>query len=284
MFGCGSNTGCLTTTTTINNSNCKNPIVHLLYDVIGLTTGPLGPMRSSSAEVLDRILDKGIFIQGECEMCCPDCDGLYFFASVETSLKMLYGSMRFQENNQQCAHDSFYINTPTCNDPRFCGILKDSCGTVPCCTGFQEAFDELICLSNRTTSLNGFSSSPAEVLDRFLDKGIVEYGTINGESQLKHAIRWLGELNYWEYVFYSSYAEVFDRFLDKGLVVKCDKENSGFLISSVETFLRTLPCENNIMTYESTGEGPCCLNIKASVETYNRYLLTSQCECSQIPA
>ncbi len=65
--------------------------------------------------------------------------------------------------------------------------------------------------------------------DRLSDKGIVEYGTINGESQLKYLANWLSQIEgMMPNIVDFSYAEVIDRIIDKGIVIWCDKENDKY--------------------------------------------------------
>lgn len=283
---------CITTTTFIDY-DCKNPMDYLLYEVVGLTSpgfgssiggGGMNGRKSTIQEVLDRVLDKGIFIQGECEMCCPDCNNIYVLGSVETSNKVLFG--------QNPSWNGFELNCSLANTGRSCGngpavfdgVVGD-CGTISCCNGFQEGFDKMMCLAYVTSNENGmvYGGSRAEILDRILDKGVVEYGTIQGESQLIKLVEWLSKADYWDEVASASYAEVFDRIFDKGIVIWCDPENSGFGIASVETFIKSLSCNQqgeNELEYPS--EGACCINVKASIETYQKYLIASECEI--IPA
>jgi hypothetical protein len=158
----------------------------------------------------------------------------------------------------------------------FCGVYNPDCGISSCCNGFQEGFDGLMCLAEQTTPINGFPTSLAEAFDRIMDKGVVEYGTINGESQIKHFVEWLSQVPYWTDIAPSSYSEVIDRMLEKGIVVWCDPDTGSYVISSIETFIKTLRCEDDFIIYDGLG-GSCCLNIKASVETYGKYLSSKAC-------
>jgi hypothetical protein len=296
-FGGCTSLGCLTTTIPPIDNNCKNPLIHLLYEVVGLTApglgtsvggGPDTARKSTVGDVLDRILDKGIYIQGECELCCPDCNNLYFLGSVESSMKVLFGNYQVDSNGDCNTNGITLYGCPPVNQSvDFCGVYNPDCGISSCCNGFQEGFDGLICLAEQTTVVNGFNSSLAEVFDRIMDKGVVEYGTINGESQIKHFVEWLSQVPYWTDLASASYAEVIDRILDKGVVVWCDPDTGTYLISSIETFFKSLRCEDGSIIYDGPG-GSCCLNIKASVETYGKYLSSKACHdengCGAVPA
>ena len=78
----------------------------------------------------------------------------------------------------------------------------------------------------------------AEILDRIIDKGIAEYGTFDGVSQicfikdLLQEVSILGPSN-------STVAEIIDRILDKGITVYCTPSGE-ISIASVETQLKFL--------------------------------------------
>ena len=281
---CGNFLGsCITTTTAPIDYSCKNPYYYLLYEVVGLSAPGIGSRKSTIAEVLDRVLDKGIFIQGECEMCCPDCNNIHIIASVETANKILFGKNVNNFGNGLVCEEIDTNRNCGQSPAKFEGVV--GCGTISCCNGFKEGFDKMMCLAELTTAVNGFGSSAAEVLDRILDKGVVEYGTIQGQSQLENLVKWVSEANYWTEIAPSSYAEVFDRILDKGIVIWCDPETSGFGISSVETFIKSLPCREGGTDLDYPFEGfPCCINVKASIETYQKYLTASDCPTEDLPA
>ena len=203
-------------------------------------------------ETIDRILDKGMTLSFESnDLCCPDClqnippnppvlaassgltthevnDGnyrLYLLASVETSLKFFEAVWLYSTNTPLmdcCLHYkasveiSLYLGeTLEMNIPN---NLKS------CSTNFNYCIDYLL------------STFTAGEVDRFLDKGIVEYGSISGQSQIC-TIKDFIDLSYnSQDKITSTKQEILDRFLDKGLVVSCF--NGEMSISSVETFLK----------------------------------------------
>ncbi len=275
-----------TNTTTINNS-CENPYQHLFFELVG--TKYAGPPQRSQApsEILDRLLDKGVVMQGNCNLCCPDCNNVHAIASVETMNKLLYGGYYPSDPNNlnSCQHQTSFNNLNCGGSSQFCGILDDRKNYTKCCNGFTEGIEDILCIARRHSTESGFIDTYAEIIDRLSDKGIVEYGTINGESQLKYLANWLSQIEgMMPNIVDFSYAEVIDRIIDKGIVIWCDKENDKYVIASVETFIRGLPCNGGAIEFDSTSE-TCCLNVYASVETYTKFLQASNCEnCEAVPA
>lgn len=132
-------------------------------------------------------------------------------------------------------------------------------GEVPgtCCNTFSSV----------TEDMEECILPDAEAIDRILDKGIVEAGLINGQSQL-------GLINEWIKSILPlggfSGAETLDRILDKGIVIWCEEQENGegnLVLGSVETFLKYAE-EVNITgnQYET-----CCINLHSSIETYLKY-------------
>lgn len=269
-------------TTTKSPNSCDNPYQYLLFDVVGTSYQGVAQNQQQPAEVLDRVLDKGIVIQGNCNLCCPDCNNIHFIASVETAMKLLFGSV-YANNDGSGTCGSYTFSSLYCGNTLFYGGVLN-CNFYnysKCCNGFSESTEDLLCILNRHSSENGFIPSSAEIIDRFLDKGVVEYGTIEGESQLKYFVQWLDQLEGMNpNIEDSSYSEVIDRILDKGVVIWCDKDNGNYIIASAETFIRQIPCDPDtaFIQYPGTNE-TCCLNMKASVETSLKLLATRNCEC-----
>jgi hypothetical protein len=175
------------------------------------------------AEILDRILDKGtVETNEELQVCCPDCiiDGtsIYVLASVETYLKFAeaYGNL----SSACCTHLNASVET----------TLKfyEAVGSIPnianCPTNFNE------CLSDLKSSLT------AEGIDRILDKGIVEYGSLSGQSQLCRFNEFVSQSVELDIANTSTKAEVLDRLLDKGVVISCT--DGEIIMASVETWLK----------------------------------------------
>jgi hypothetical protein len=271
-----------TNTTTINNS-CENPYQHLFFELVGTKyQGPPQQNNQSPAEILDRILDKGVVMQGNCNLCCPDCNNIHIIAGVETMIKALYGGYY---PAPICQHQNSFNNLNCGASSQFCGILDDRKNYTKCCNGFTEGIEDILCIARRHTTESGFLDKYVEVIDRISDKGIVEYGTISGESQLKYLVDWLSQIEGMiPNIVDSTYAEVIDRILDKGIVIWCDKENDKYVISSVETFIRGLPCNEEFIEFDSTSE-TCCLNIYTSIEIYTIFLQASNCDnCGPTPS
>jgi hypothetical protein len=202
---------------------------------------------SNLSEIIDRIIDKGITLSFESnDLCCPDClqdippipaspmltthevnDGnyrLYFLASVETSLKLLdsVGLTQSPYELDCCLHYEASVETglklAEAIDYDIPNNLKS------CSTNFNSCIDYL---------MDSFTS---EDVDRVLDKGIVEYGSISGQSQICTIKDYIDLAYNSQDKIESTKVEILDGLLDKGLVVSC--YNGEMSISSVETFLK----------------------------------------------
>jgi hypothetical protein len=165
---------------------------------------------SSFPEVLDRILDKGV-INTNCGICCPDCEGIYSLASVETQLKLLealgltysgavpaspLGAVTQvsggSNNNSPCCSNVYASVETWLKYAEQMGLTLAAAvpaspfslplgvqtevpfneEVVTCCNGFTECIDDLVCWATRDVT-NG-----PTVIDRLTDKGIAEYGGI----------------------------------------------------------------------------------------------------------
>jgi hypothetical protein len=179
-------------------------------------------LNSSISEILDIILDKGEVISNNpsTDICCPGCQPYetYVISSVETFLK--FGEAT--GGDPCCVRIRASVETYLkFNEAGFLSSPPD------CNPNFDECLDELL------------SSSTGEEIDRILDKGVVEYNTLSGDTEICR----LGEFfNIAEY--YSNFdggssstkAEIIDRILDKGIVIGCS--GSEIIIASVETYLK----------------------------------------------
>jgi hypothetical protein len=266
---------CVTPTTTIKTpcvNPCKHPFVYLFELAKSAVSHPNN--RAAITDVIDRFLDKGI-VTTNCNICCPDCDGVYALAGVETMLK-LYEALGFfastavaalppvgavnplgvRPNNGEacCSNVHASVETwlkyaddlgltisaavPALPFSSNLGTSTASGGTNPeivtCCNGFTECVDDVLCWAMANTALG------AEVIDRILDKGIVEYSGIynNCSSVQQSEVCLLLQLlvEHEEYGFSGSRAEVIDRILDKGIVISCSDEGE-IVMASVETWL-----------------------------------------------
>jgi hypothetical protein len=224
-------------------------------------------MNSSLAEVIDRWIDKGMTFSFESnDLCCPDClqttylpvvpsspmitthevnDNnyrIYLLASVETSLKYFEGAgltesapvpaspLTAVDPNPKlncCLHYEASVETSlklTNGTGGYDGIGNDIPNNLKSCsTNFNSCISDL------------FNTFTPEEIDRILDKGIVEYGSISGQSQVC-LLKTLVDLAYNSQPRISaSRQEILDRLLDKGFVISC--YNGEMSISSVETFL-----------------------------------------------
>lgn len=176
------------------------------------------------AEVLDRLLDKGINLSAsDIDVCCPPCNP-YIFASVETFLKFAeaYGAPIPCCYNLIASTETFL---------KFAEAVGTGGSAEGPCLGnesFSDCYQELI------------SGQDQDFIDRILDKGIVEMGHIGnsgGESNLCLINTFIRTaFNLQTDTPPSSLAEIIDRILDKGIVVECIGE--GSIMASMETYLK----------------------------------------------
>jgi hypothetical protein len=84
----------------------------------------------------------------------------------------------------------------------------------------------------------------SEGVDRILDKGVVEYGSLSGFSQICRIDEFI-DLSISLDPQSGTKEEIIDRIIDKGIVVSCYDDE--IVISSVETWLKY--AEANGLTY-----------------------------------
>ena len=177
------------------------------------------------AEEVDLILDKGIMMPNEDQVCCTTCDGPYVMASVETWLKLAealdWTSGEFLQPDINLCCNSVNAGVETyLKYADAMGILNGD--LVPCCkTNFEDCFTKL-------ASLGG--------IDRLLDKGIIESNPLGTTSWLCSFYEQVASLTE-EELAGSTFEEVIDRILDKGLVAHC-YDDCNIVIASVETYLK----------------------------------------------
>jgi hypothetical protein len=182
------------------------------------------------AEILDLTLDRGIVQSNQnLEICCPDCVqvmngnnvSVYVISSVETFLKFSE-AIGFTKGLK-----------PTC-----CTHLAASVETT---LKFTEAFGAPqnpvpTCSKNFNSCINTIKSTlTPEGIDRLSSKGVVEYGSLDGSSQLCRINDFI-DLSIELDPTSSSKEEQLDRILDKGMVISCYDDE--IVISSVETWLK----------------------------------------------
>jgi hypothetical protein len=264
---------CNLTTTTTKCVPCVHPLDYL-FEFVQLGLANKGNT-SSFNHALNTVLDKGI-VQPNCKLCCPDCNGLYAFASVETMLELYEAVGLIQSaavpasplgavntsDFEGCCSNIFasletYINyaenvgivdSPAVPAGPLSAVETTTNPTVnTCCNGFQECAEEFICWSTQNVK------NQQEVIDRFLDKGVVEFGNIvnNCTGASESSICKLTELLNESILAdknANKYAKeaVVDLILEKGIVVYCDPNSGEIAIASVETFLKL---------YEAVGDG-----------------------------
>jgi hypothetical protein len=198
--------------------------------VIRNCTNPLEKFLNSiisSGDVasIDRILDKGL-ISSDCHCCpCPEDEtNLYFLGSIEEFLFLneVYGGFQ----------------------------------NATCCSEFNNAINEMKCHLDVGPIRIGNSSWPT-ALDYILEKGIVEFGLINGESQLPFILNWYNSNISFLQKKKIQLVEIFEVIFNKGLVLSCNQFNAGSVLASVETYLKAA---ESIVGQGQIAE-TCCINI-----------------------
>lgn len=201
-------------------------------------------MASTPAEILDRLLDKGNVQSNEnLEICCPDCDqvmndrhvNIYVISSVETFLKFSE-AIGFAKGVKPtcCTHLAASVETTL----KFTEVFGIPENPVPTCS------------KNFNSCINTIKSTlTPEGIDRLLDKGVVEYGSLSGSSQLCRINDFI-DLSIELDPTSSSKEEQLDRILDKGMVISCYDDE--IVTASVETWLKW--AEANFLT--GGGEVP----------------------------
>jgi hypothetical protein len=271
---------------------CIHPLDYL-FEIASL--GLTNPNRRGTlAEDLDRILDKG-FITTNCNICCSSCNDTWVLASVETFLKyaeavgitqtaavpaLAYTINGCPDLDPCCSNVAASVETYLKYAEAMGGTASAAVPAGPfpislveqaimenvftCCNGFNECVDDLFCWI--TQGVTG----PGDVVDRFLDKGIVEYGSITNNctdastSSICKFVDLLAEYIPLDKNNRSSKGEIVDRILDKGIVVYCG-ENGEISIASVETWLKyaeavgitcsaAVPALSNITTTTTIAE------------------------------
>jgi hypothetical protein len=195
----------------------------------------LGTNITLQPEAFDRILNKGLVLTNESgEFEAPE-KNIYVISSIETYLK--FHEALATDNESE---DDIDINVAASVE----SYLKFAEATAQTIGGEEMGYsDQVFNLkynyenqteflstwlniinwsniewSDRTEEVEG----KVEILDRVLDKGIVELGYLKIKN-------------------YSEVYEnplVFDRILDKGIVISYNGINNNILISSVETYLK----------------------------------------------
>lgn len=246
---------CNLTTTTTQCKQCIHPFDYI-FDLITLGLSNQSYRENFSGN-LDRLLDKGI-VETNCKLCCPDCDNIYVFASVETFLRFteeIYGiSVIGMGQDLECQNQSDFQKGCCTNIHASVetwlkvneGLFMDQNGDIDpdrqanfpsCCNGFTECVEELNCWVTQNVR------NSEVVVDILIDKGIVEYGNIvnNCTGAGTSSLCKLTELLSSTYAIdknaqKTSKVEIIGRILDKGIVIYCNADTGDIIIASVETF------------------------------------------------
>lgn len=267
---------CNTVPTTTQSGPCT-PCVHPFVYLFELAKKSIGPnSRDTLATVIDRLLDKGIVLTN-CNICCPDCEGIYSLASVETQLKLYEALGLYQSaavpaspllNGTVVVNYTDVSNGEPCCSNAYAGVetwlvyaeaigltqsaavpalpFSTNLGTGTFVGNFNP--DLVTCCNGFTECIEDINcwilgdtvSNGAAAVDRILDKGIVEYGGIFNNCnpyQKNSELCLLLQLFNQYNINGGTRAEILDRILDKGITISCS-DNGEIIFGSVETWLK----------------------------------------------
>ena len=188
---------------------------------LGLFTFLLNEANSSSDPYshIDRLLDTGV-VMPKSAICCPSC-GPYMIGSIETFGKFIeaigscYGCCVSARGNNR-------VITILEEILSFYGLSEN----YPCDNDFITKINALLSEMNSNTGKTYDT-------DYFLDKGIVEYGSLN--ANFSSSIN-----NLEDFLYSGNFTEtediVFNMMIDKGVVLYCSQYWT--VVASVETFLK----------------------------------------------
>jgi hypothetical protein len=165
---------CISTTTSLPNTNCTNLIewtFSKFTEIFGKGQDKLLPQES-----IDRILDKGMVLP-KCNFCCPCTSAPYVFASVETYLK--YGEAVTPENAERCCNQfnsaiEDYLECHGLNNSQTWDYILDKgiieSNLIQGNSQLPYIFEWINLIISTGQSGN---TTATEIFDRILDKGVV---------------------------------------------------------------------------------------------------------------
>jgi hypothetical protein len=238
---------------TNNGTDCIHPLKYFLDFV---SKHPIANATFFS-ESFTFYLEKGIIIPN-CNFCCPDCNEAYVLGSVETMLKFAEAAgityvaggggaanplgategTQYEAFKNICCSNAFgsletwvkyaeamgmtQASAVQASPSEFPPTNNDVNVKVCCNTNFNSCFDELS------------KDFTAEEYDRILDKGIVEYSTINQTTSLCLLSDFLKECR----IDNASIVELLDLFMDIGFVAICNPLDGNVFMGGVEASLQ----------------------------------------------
>jgi hypothetical protein len=205
---------------------CKHPLEYLFENAYKATLGLENKV--SFSEALITILDQGLFIQN-CNICCSDC-GIYVLTEVESFLQYL----EFFGFDAECCLNLFGSNEAWLKYREVVSSVPPNNIPNNCCdTQFQDCFNKLYCWLNKP-------EGSTNVLDRLLDKGIIEYGAFYDKctNESTSGLCYISEFfkKYCNLNIGESKTEFLDRLLTTGIIVECGE--NGIIISSIATYIQ----------------------------------------------
>jgi hypothetical protein len=176
-------------------------------------------------EILVNILNQGIVQSNEeGEICCPECNqddlNIYIFTSVETYLKFAEAMGINESTSNCCVHLTASIETTL--------KYNEAVGqptNINCPTNFND------CVNTLKTILD------SEGIQTMMDKGIVEFGSLSGQSQVCRIYDFINLSRELDPSNQFTTSEILSNILDLGIVISCDPDNN-LVIASVEEWLK----------------------------------------------
>lgn len=233
---------CNSTKCTCSTNICINPLVYAIKSVFSLvgtdsdndqvlailsgitkdgSPGSLPvPFDLNLSEALVEVLNNGISISNNKNLCCPDCkNGIYFLGGAE-NFKTLHLSLLNSTIRICCLEHASTIET-------WLKVLEETENQYKCCdTDFNEVVQQWFNASS-STSVNFY-------LDDILTIGVLESSSFNGYSGLGILFNYL-QLNHPELTA-EDYLNILGVIVNLGIVIQCD--GCEMIIASVETYLK----------------------------------------------
>ncbi len=222
-----------TTTTTLP---CINPIDEL-FNIATIFSEVNGV---NKLEALVRVLDEG-FILNSCGMCCPSCtyiftNGKGYDSIIDAIFPPPALSDQLLEANESNGADVVCCVNIYGSYMNLLPLLSNDSYNLLCCNEFTncaesifEYFSENSCETSALFEIDDLST----LLITMIENGIVEQGTINGESQVCNIFEYMKD-----YFETPCFLDEFFTILDKGIVIDCT--DGRMFISSNETYIKRL--------------------------------------------
>jgi len=236
---------CENTKCTCSASLCSNPLVYAIkesFSLVGTTctdatilvtlnaikeqgTPPAAvPFTHTIDTALLSVLQNGIAISNNTNLCCPDCrSNLFFILDAEEITTFLDDTATYYQDICCIEHESSLAIWKA-----FTTLFESKSGgaKVKCCN--TDFSDKISRWSTLATSTDAYWN-----LDTLLNAGIFESSSFNGYSGLGILLDYL-ELNHTTLTS-TDYLNILGVILNMGMIAYC--EDCSVLISSIDTYL-----------------------------------------------